>query len=93
MSKIKRNHSWSSDEFYIKMKKHGEEAKLNKSPEKKKMDELKSELKTARHHWTEQNKKLKEAQQQIKYLKGEVKNLKADNINLKEDIKRLSNRN
>lgn len=77
----------SSHDFFHTIQKRNEEAKLHKSPEKKKMDELESVLLSSRKNWRESKKKLIEAQKLIKQLKSQIKDLKDTNADLERDIK------
>lgn len=79
-----------NQQFIKGVQKRKEEALLNKSEDKIKLDEMQQKLVASRRHGTEQNKRIKELEKQVKYLQSEIKNLKADNENLKEDLKNIS---
>src|SRR5438552_3953244 len=80
---------FSASEFYHKMQKTNKQAKLNRSPEKKKRDELKVKLLASRNNLNEARKKIIEAQKLIKQLQEQMKRMKEDKRDLEYDNKYL----
>lgn len=77
----------SKHKFYEDIKRRKAASELYKSPQQKKIDELKAQLKASQHRGTHLSKELKEARKQINYLQDKVKHLQGDVKHLQGDAK------